>query len=440
MELIKLSGPHDAQDEIHKLEHHLTGVRDMTERKRSGGSDTHVRSAHLLPILSDLDCDVLLLFDSCQAIPPNLISAGECVVSVLGATGFDPGIAGVAPGVGPHLFTRALIDELASLMNHFVKEEDPQPTSDIALHGNLLGRLELHLSTIEKDPSGRLKRENNGGVVFEAFRRRRPTYRFLSENKNPKPIYIAPLPISMRSITGTEEPQDKHPRKGKEVEGIKLPMSAEEGLPTSSLVKEKDVPRMLIRVLLNTSTFSIDQFATWLLQALPEARNVEIEGAYRSLSTLLIFNMSLSVWNLVPRDPAISLVRYITPVNKAGKINREIRRKLDTGGTSSLSATRGTHPEKTTSRSNDPRIAMSGLRLFGTSSHAVYPSSWPTASPNPVLTGGPHYRCEQCRVEIHWLRHEGGRKSAYTWFCHACGDGPYLVQSTPCCTNFNCPG
>lgn len=392
------------------------------KRKRHNGaeSSTHVQSAHLLPILSDLDCDVLLLFDSCQAIPPNIISTGKGVVSVLSATGFDSGVVGIAPGVGPHSFTRALIDELGVLLNRFVTFPNAQPTSDIGLHGNLLARLKVHLSTVEKDIKGRIKCDQNGGIVFERVQRRTPFYRFLSDNKRPRPIYIAPLPTNHDNTPGTEYDQPSSGKKKvkeietkvNETENSKPPTPAPSAkdLPRE---EQKDIPKVLIRILLNTSTFSIDQFANWLLQAPLEARSVEIEGAYGSLSTLLVVKMPLSVWNLLPGDPAMSLIGYITSTNKADLINQGIRRKLQTSTTDSPSSTMS---------QGGPFVALSpslGLPVVAsTQSKAVYPDDWPPP-PEPrqdaIPLGGAHYRCKDCLIELNIQRYE--KNPSYLWYC-----------------------
>ena len=317
-------------------------------RKRYSGteSNTQVQAEHFLYVLSDLDCDVLLLFDSCQAIPSNITSTGKGVVSVLSATGFDAGVAGIAPGVGPHSFTRALIDELGVLSNRFTHFPDAQPTSDIGLHGNLLARLKVHLATVEKDPRGRIKSDQNGAVLFEPVQRRTPFYRFLSCNRRPRPIDIAPFPINHQHTPGTQYQQPPSLKnKGKKVETN--PNETDNSEPPSPTtpdialppVEQRDIPKVLIRVLLNTSTFSIDQFANWLLQAPREARNVEIEGAYGSLSTLLVVKLPLSVWDLLPQDPAMSLIGYVTSTNKADLINRGIKRKLETSTTDGASST-----------------------------------------------------------------------------------------------------
>ncbi|KAK4210933.1 hypothetical protein QBC37DRAFT_428005 [Rhypophila decipiens] len=431
--------------------------------KRSTGTDgdTHVQSALLLPILSDLDCDVLLLFDSCQAIPPNITSTGQGVVSVLSATGFEGGVAGIAPGVGPHSFTRGLIDELASLLNHFVNSADAQPTSDIALHGNLLARLKIHLSTVDKDPRGKIKCAQNGSVVFEPVQRRTPFYRFLSDNKKPRPIYIAPLPARPTQYIPGEVP---------------CPFLTLVSPPSSAPDTKVETPNVLIRILLREGSFNTADFAAWLLQAPKDAVNIEIEGVYGSLSTLLIVKMPLSVWNLLPRDPALSLVGYVTTDNQADDINEELR-NMTRGGltnirtrqktTSASPAREGSAGPSTNEQDfaykgpfrpgfqmrQDTSLAdstMGDITVDSSASHTqtpgpVYPDDWqnpppPTARPHYTPVRGAHHRCSGCRIEAHRYRERFAKGKFYVWFCCACSDGPYSIENIPACQNFNCSG
>ncbi|KAM7183554.1 hypothetical protein V8F20_012578 [Naviculisporaceae sp. PSN 640] len=421
--------------------------------KRSGGTDndTHVQSAHLLPILSDLDCDVLLLFDSCQAIPPNIASCGKGVVSVLSATGFDGGVAGVAPPVGPHSFTRALIDELASILNHFVSSTDAQPTTDIALHGNLLVRLKLHLSSVEKDTRGKIKCAHDGSVVFERVQRRTPFYRFLSDNKQPRPIYIAPLPAAPNHYKPGESPlktqRGKHvleeDSENEQDHAVNAPAGATPA--SASPPTEPDVPRVLVRVLLNEGQFNIDNFADWILQAPKQAIDVHIEGAYGSLSTLLIIKMPLAVWNLLPGDPALSLIGYITTDNEAGTINNDIQRRVQEGS-ARVGSDAGRRPSpdspSRTPTGIESMLSEPGLLESLAEVHTA-PSSCsraeylldPEDSTGPPLTNSldftpryathyPHYRCENCRVERHKVPEppkpqdsSSNLKYFYVWYC-----------------------
>ncbi|KAM7196233.1 hypothetical protein V8F33_006345 [Rhypophila sp. PSN 637] len=429
------------------------------KRSTDTDSDTHVQSALLLPILSDLDCDVLLLFDSCQAIPPNITSTGQGVVSVLSATGFEGGVAGIAPGVGPHSFTRGLIDELASLLNHFVNSADAQPTSDIVLHGNLLARLKIHLSTVDKDPKGKIKCAQDGSVVFEPVQRRTPFYRFLSDNKKPRPIYIAPLPARpTQYMPGEGTPRS---RKGKELEedsdGEQDDPSKSLTPPSSAPDTKVETPKVLIRILLREGSFNTADFAAWLLQAPKDAVNIEIEGAYGSLSTLLIVKMPLSVWNLLPRDPALSLIGYVTTDNEADDINEELRH-MTRGGLTNIRTRQKTTSASTTSESSagpsvneqdfayqgpfkpgfqmrqDTSLAdstMGDMAADSSASHTqmpgpVYPDDWPShpppaARPHYAPVRGAHHRCLACRTEAHrhpsWEGYGKGKKKFYVWYC-----------------------
>src|SRR4051812_26188229 len=79
-------------------------------RRRKDG--TSFPSSAFLHFFADVDADVLLFFDSCQAVPQAFDSLGKGVVSAITATGFEPGVIGTAAEVGSHSFTHALIQVL----------------------------------------------------------------------------------------------------------------------------------------------------------------------------------------------------------------------------------------------------------------------------------------------------------------------------------------
>ena len=358
-------------------------------------------------VLGDLDYDVLLLFDSCQAVPPRLRSTGNGVVSVLTATGFDVGSQGVAAEVGPHSFTKALIDELGVVFNSFVDGTSMgQPISDVSLHGSLLARLKVHLSSVDKNPDGTLKVSKEGGVAFEPPRRRTPIYRFLSETKNPRPIYLAPFP--------------KFAGRGKQPEDITRHREyyGAETVPPRHGVEEKDIPKVLVRILLQEHSFSVDKFANWLLQAPPEAMKVEIESAYGSLSTLLIVKMPLAIWDLVPRDPAMSLIGYITSPNVAEIINQNIE--------NTLSRIRlGTQPAAFSFAADDEEqsvLVVSAAFDSAPVGHGMTPRTETQAAGSssdvyvyPIAPlGGAHHRCSNCPSEVY---HGVGLKPLVLWYC-----------------------
>src|SRR6266699_6828508 len=113
----------------------------MPFSNRRAGSSFH--SAAFLHLFEELDADVLLLFDSCQAVPQALDSKGKGVISAITATGFEPSIIGTAAEVGSHSFTHALIQVLGVLS--MPRETSPQsaqaPATDVLLHSLLITEL-----------------------------------------------------------------------------------------------------------------------------------------------------------------------------------------------------------------------------------------------------------------------------------------------------------
>ena len=275
-----------------------------------------------MPLLGGADADILLLLDSCQAIPPKFPSNGSGVVSVLSATGFESGAPGVAAEVGRDSFTQALIDELGALSNRYKETGLVTLSSDIELHGNMLARLKVHLTSVEKDARGLVRADATGRVKFEVPRRRTPVYNFLSINKDPRPIFLAPILCDGDS--------------GKRKEAATPdPAPSKTAAPPPKATAPR-VPQVLISVRLGTPSFNVNAFANWILQAPEMAKDVKIEGAYGSFSTLLIIKLPSNTWDLVPKDPAMSLIGYVTSDNKASSINDSIKLCLSRPGASSI--------------------------------------------------------------------------------------------------------
>ena len=226
--------------------------------------------------------------------------------------------------MGRDSFTQALIDELGALSNRYKETGLVDLSSDIELHGNMLARLKVHLSSVEKDARGLVSADANGRVKFETPRRRTPIYNFLSVNKDPRPIFLAPI---LRH--GDDE-------KRKEVTAPD-PAPSETADPPPKVTAPK-VPHVLISVRLGTPSFSVNAFANWILQAPEVAKDVKIDGAYGSFSTLLIVKLPSNTWDLVPKDPAMSLIGYVTSDNKAASINDLIKRHISRPGAPSVAS------------------------------------------------------------------------------------------------------
>lgn len=148
--------------------------------------------------MNELDSDLLLLIDSCQAVPRAFDCKGRGVVSALTATGFEPEIMSAAPEVGQHSFTHSLIEELGHLSQSVRRSEHSEPFSDVSLHSALMERLRTCSPALQRRRDGSFRRDEDGCHVIEPYRRRTPIYQFLSRNKPSRPLPLYPLEPSVR--------------------------------------------------------------------------------------------------------------------------------------------------------------------------------------------------------------------------------------------------
>jgi hypothetical protein len=249
----------------------------------------------LLNELVDLDGDVLLLFDCCEALPKAVTSYGRGVIVAITATGFgrlsDGG--GIAEDPGPDSFTRALINGLSRLCH------ENRRFSDEELHTVVTAILE----NFEPEPllnEGRQVMGTDGRPYMKPNRRRSPSYRFLSENKQPKPIFMAPLPTfgESRSIDHNQPHQD--------VRGL------------------WDV---LVGIRFETDSPDVDALAE-LLAEVREAREINLVGAWKSQSTLWIVRLPLTMWTLMPKHRGMSFLARVTGNNMIDDVRKELQGHL----------------------------------------------------------------------------------------------------------------
>ncbi|KAK3384604.1 hypothetical protein B0T24DRAFT_544890 [Lasiosphaeria ovina] len=211
-----------------------------------------VESIGIFPILGGLDADVLLLFDSCQAVPSSVMSSGKGIILAITATGFEPGA--IAAEVGPDSFTQSLVDELALFAN------SGWPFSDMILHASLTNRLKIRIPSLIKKHDGSLQVDDCGRPFFEQFRRKTPHYIFLSKGKAPRPIPLVPLP---KAIVRQSEPHQ-----GIAAKGV---ASAAENYTVKQPTKQ-----LILTADLAANTFDPNALARWVLKSPNDIRNIQV--------------------------------------------------------------------------------------------------------------------------------------------------------------------
>ena len=277
-----------------------------------------------------MDADVLLLFDSCQAVPQAFDSRGKGVVSAITATGFEPGAVGVAAEVGSSSFTYSLIQVLGKLSLPDQQRQDAPPVSDVSLHSLLITELKKSVVSLEKHRDGRFKRDQNGHHLIEPFRKRTPIYQFLSRNKEPRPIRFCPLKKE------TSHSQSATIRSGFDNHTLNsLPLSVHS---SPQPIVDTVVPEVLVCARLTPDSLEdadVDSWARWIRSIPGEAgdvaiqgRAVRIEGLYRSFSSLLVLRMPVETWSLCSKSSALSFIGYVTGENRAQEFNGKVGSRI----------------------------------------------------------------------------------------------------------------
>ncbi|KAK4154901.1 hypothetical protein C8A00DRAFT_32256 [Chaetomidium leptoderma] len=246
-----------------------------------------VHSSILHSLLSDVDCDVLMLHDCGH----NTIQAGEAytgngVIETLAAGGLE---STPVEGSG-HSFTASLIQELA----HAAHTTDW--LSAVELHRRLINQLQAWSPTVSfaNDTYSLVQVDRHTGQpMFERPRRQTPIHSFLA--KKPKTIFLTPL-----------APQT---RKQSEVSVTLL------NPPTARSEANPDGPGILVTCRLRDQRVDVEQWRQWLHRAPEGAKNIQISALYPGLSAVLVLELPLVVWDLLPSSPAVSFVAYTTGRN-----------------------------------------------------------------------------------------------------------------------------
>ncbi|KAK4210639.1 NACHT domain-containing protein [Rhypophila decipiens] len=285
-----------------------------------------------------MDADLLLLLDSCQALPQHFDSTGKGVAAVITATGFEHGLAGIAPGVGSHSFTNALVEVLGriSISSDPGAGHRQEPMCDTRLHALMVEERRASKPSLEKHPNGEFKRDAEGGLKMEPYQRRTPHRYWLSRNKKNRPIRLLPL----MPLRGNEKGQCRQSSS----EGDS---NTKDSHPHCKPLYDTVAPEVLISVRLTPDALTshdAEAWADWAVTVPSSASNVtfkanvvRIERLYRSYSSLVILKMPLETWSLLPKQRGMTFIGYVKGDNQAAEFNsivdETISRKTSTTGT-----------------------------------------------------------------------------------------------------------
>ncbi|KAL2158162.1 hypothetical protein VTH06DRAFT_4730 [Thermothelomyces fergusii] len=266
---------------------------------RSRDSPT-VSSSILHSFLGEVDCDVLLLHD-CPHQPQEGKDAfvGHGVVETLAAAG-GPEPTPMEANDG-HSFTASLVQELA----HAAHTADW--LSVVELHRRILNRMQAWTATLSfTDDAYSLIQvdRHTGQPMFEPPRRRTPVHSF--QSKKPRTIVLAPLPHQAREPSPDQS---------------LLLLSPPTGQPQSAPATG---PAILVTCRLRDQHVDTEKWRQWLLGAPEQARGIQISALFPGFGTVLILELPLAVWDLLPPSPAISFIAYTTGRNHISEFRRAL--------------------------------------------------------------------------------------------------------------------
>ena len=254
--------------------------------------------------VDDASPDILFLYDTCHSANGHgSIDSTRSAIALLAACGFES----IAAEVGPHSFTYALIQELSDAARQHKAISVPQ------LHSSLLNRLHLQRQDVllqEKEDGKVCIRTTPDGIpLFELPVWRTPIYIQLSRNVRPRAIMLAPLP---RKSTSNNDPGfislDPQPEM--------LETSAQPG---------KGAMHVLLRVSLAEDSFNMEEFKEWICDAPEPARQIKVITTLPSCSTLVLLQMPVELWDMLPPSPAISFVGFVVVDEVSGSAEGQSR-------------------------------------------------------------------------------------------------------------------
>ena len=265
--------------------------------------------------IEQADCDVLILLDCCASASSSNTGTGSGVTELIAACGFET----VAPGVGEHSFTRSLRDEL-KWWTH-----GPSLTAAM-LHSKVLSRVKYW-------------KPRFGAAPYDE-RRRTPIYIMLANEGKKRSIEIVPLPLRTVAITETTAPLGDGVASTSSSSPSPLPVlsndasSSISNTPTEPTAFEEEAsssessisqvwpdpdfkcPKVLISVALEEDQWlEAEAWADWLKKVPAKVKYANVEGIYKSDSTIVLLSIAVAVWDLISSDPAVKFLGFVRSHN-----------------------------------------------------------------------------------------------------------------------------
>jgi hypothetical protein len=68
---------------------------------------------------------------------------------------------------------------------------------------------------------------------------------------------------------------------------------------------------------------NLQMWREWIQNIPPEAKSMNIEAIYEGFSTMVLLSLPVTLWNLMPENPAYSFVGFITSTNKVPALEQK---------------------------------------------------------------------------------------------------------------------
>ena len=201
---------------------------------------------------------------------------------MIAACGFETS----APGVGEHSFTQSLVNTLADWEHRLL------PLSATVLHSEILGRIKSWNPKYHGSTQHQRKEA--------AERRKTPIHITVSNQDNERSIVFRPFKPAPEPLS---EPKF---------------LSELELLSKDNTIKEvrggpKDCPTVLIALALeDDQRLATSNWARWLQSAPGLIKHGHVQGIFKSGSILILLSLPVAIWDLLPNDPAVRFIGFVT--------------------------------------------------------------------------------------------------------------------------------
>ncbi|KAI0453285.1 hypothetical protein F5B21DRAFT_292461 [Xylaria acuta] len=225
--------------------------------------------------------DTLILLDCCAGAASAAFPTGNSITETISASSWDA----IAPNPGRYSFTSTLLEVL---------QEWKRKTFSVAmLHAEILARL--------KHP----RPERRNGNRFEA--RTTPVHFMMTANHKAPSIELCRissdiLPPSLLSASTSG--------RNSFLEGR---ASTEDIIGSEP---NESVPHVMISLALeDDQNLNIDDWERWLAAIPALAKYAQVQGVFKSHSTLLLVSLPVMVWDMLPDHPACNFIAFIRSNN-----------------------------------------------------------------------------------------------------------------------------